>query len=93
MLPPSTVKPVLLISPADARNRGARDKHTLLELLHEVVHDLLQSLLIDGEFLLEFLDGPQKVLGQLLHGPCITWLVQLNQYREDEPHPCGRVVV
>lgn len=71
MLPPSTVKPVLFISPADAVGRGAADKqHTLLELLHKVVHNLLQFALIYSECLLEVLNRSQKVLRHLVHGPC-----------------------
>jgi hypothetical protein len=91
MLPPSTVNPVLFISPADV-DRGATDKHTLLELLHEVVHNLLQLALLHSKLLLEVLDRPQKVLGQLVRRPCTTWLIQLKCGRDKEPHPCGTVV-
>ena len=41
-------------------------RHTLLELLHEVSHNLLELRAVHGELILEILDVLQKILRQFV---------------------------
>jgi len=67
MLPPSTVRPMLLLAPR-SRN-GGHGERTFFKLLDEVVHDLLELRGVDSKNFFKPLDVLQKILRQLMHRP------------------------
>ena len=67
MLPPSTLRPVLLLD--NYRSASFENVHTLVKLGDEVIRDRLELCGVDGEDFLEVLDLLQQILGDICLRP------------------------